>query len=175
MESRKRKEVPGSAGEDGSEIADRPSKSREPNAKEDETDKTQLSSIDSQADPTEASIEVSVETDGDEETDAATAAITNTIDAAALPSGTPAPVSIPTEPAIDAATGNPPTAPVDIPPTEGKSELDDAGGLAAVGPKVLPKPSSPEELAHWNQMFFDLMVRVSTMSTALFCSPVLLR
>ena len=27
-------------------------------------------------------------------------------------------------------------------------------------PKVLPKPSTPEELAHWNQMFFDLMVRL---------------
>lgn len=25
-------------------------------------------------------------------------------------------------------------------------------------PKVLPKPSTSEELAHWNQMFFDLMV-----------------
>lgn len=26
-------------------------------------------------------------------------------------------------------------------------------------PKIPPKPSSPEELAHWNQMFFELMVR----------------
>jgi hypothetical protein len=145
METRKRKEVPESTGEDDSEIAERPSKSREPSAKEDEeTDKTK-------ADPTEADIEASPETD------AAAAAITNTIDAAALPSGTPA-----TEPAIDAATGDPPTAPTE--------------GVAAAAPKVLPKPSTSEELAHWNQMFFDLMVRTGVCCvyfSVLFCSVLL--
>jgi len=140
METRKRKEVPESTGEDDSEIAERPSKSREPNAKEDEeTDKTQVG-------PTEVDIEASPETNA---AAVAAAAITNTIDAAALPSGTPA-----TEPAIDAATGDPPTA-----PTEGSLELDAAaGGVGAVAPKVLPKPSTSEELEHWNQMFFDLML-----------------
>lgn len=130
METRKRKEVPESTGEDDSEIAERPSKSREPSAKEDEeSDKTK-------AGPTEADIEASPETDA---AAVAAAAITNTIDAAALPSGTPA-----TGPAIDAATGDPPTAPTE--------------GVAAAAPKVLPKPSTSEELAHWNQMFFDLML-----------------
>jgi len=43
----------------------------------------------------------------------------------------------------------------------------DMQNLEAVAPKVLPKPISPEELAHWNQMFFDLMVRISTVS---YCS-----
>lgn len=158
METRKRKEVPESTGEDDSEIAERPSKSREPNAKEDEeTDKTQVG-------PTEVDIEASPETNA---AAVAAAAITNTIDAAALPSGTPA-----TEPAIDAATGDPPTA-----PTEGSLELDAAaGGVGAVAPKVLPKPSTSEELEHWNQMFFDLMVRTGVYCiycAILFCSVLL--
>jgi len=149
MESRKRKEIPGSAGADVSEIPDRSTKSRELNINE-ETEKKQVSMI-SQANPTEAIVEASSEADGNEETYATT--VINAIDAAALPSG-PAPLSVKNEPEID--TGNPPSALADI-PTEGKSELDAGSGLA-VAPKVLPKPSSPEELAHWNQMFFDLML-----------------
>lgn len=81
---------------------------------------------------------------GTEEADpaaAAAAAATNAIDAAALPNGS-APV----------ANDTPAAA-----PTEGTSELD----AAAVTPKVPSKPTTPEELAHWNQMFFDLMVRPS--------------
>ena len=65
-------------------------------------------------------------------------AVTTATDAAALPKAD--------EPAAE--NGNPPNTPGD----EGTPELN-------ATPKVLPKPSSPEELAHWNQMFFDLMVR----------------
>jgi hypothetical protein len=64
-------------------------------------------------------------------------AVTTATDAAALPNAD--------EPAAE--NGNPPTTPGD----EGTPELN-------ATPKVLPKPSSPEELAHWNQMFFDLML-----------------
>ena len=143
MESRKRKEAPGSAGGDDTEISDRPAKSRELNVEE-EADKTQEPNV-SEAGPAETSVEGSSETNTNVETDPA--AINNTIDAAALPSGV-ADVAIKNESDINAI--NPPSANTDA-SAEGNSELDAASGLT-VAPSVLPKPSSPDELKHWNQM-----------------------
>ena len=45
---------------------------------------------------------------------------------------------------------------------------------APAEPKVLPKPSSPEELAHWNQMFFDLMVCLPSIPLCLYCLLVVI-
>eukprot|EP00535_Pseudo-nitzschia_heimii_P009626 CAMPEP_0197192634 /NCGR_PEP_ID=MMETSP1423-20130617/25375_1 /TAXON_ID=476441 /ORGANISM="Pseudo-nitzschia heimii, Strain UNC1101" /LENGTH=273 /DNA_ID=CAMNT_0042645557 /DNA_START=1 /DNA_END=819 /DNA_ORIENTATION=+ len=42
-------------------------------------------------------------------------------------------------------------------PVERSPELDAATGLADAL-KVPPKPSTPAEIAHWNQMFFNLMI-----------------
>lgn len=162
MESRKRKEVPGSADEDVSEIPDRPTISRELDVKEGEIDNAQVSNVSvagCEIEKTEASTETNDDTVAVNDIDAA--AVTNAIVAAALPSD-PASASNSNEPAID--NGCPHTLPTDL-RTEEKSELDAANGLIVI-PKVLSKPSSPEELAHWNQMFFDLMVRVFT---TLFC------
>ena len=135
MESRKRK-----AGEDVTEPAKRVLTGE------------QEADIPPTAGPTGTGVEGAAETDANMETDPATVA-TNTIDAAALPSG---PEPIKTE---EVTTENPPAAPADV--TEGTAELDAASGLA-VPPKVLSKPSTPAELAHFNQMLFDLMVRMSS-------------
>jgi len=150
MESRKRKEVPGSADEDVSETPDRPTISRELGVKGGEIDNAQASNV-SEAECENEKIEAFTETNVKNDADDTTAV--NDIDAAAL-SSDPASVTNSNGPAIDNRC--PHISPADL-RTEEKSELDAANGLI-VTPKVLSKPSSPEELAYWNQMFFDLML-----------------
>ena len=176
MESRKRKEAPGPAAEDVAATLDRRTKSRELNEEQEEnTGKTQVPII-SEAGP-ETSIEPSPATDGNEDNTVATATATAAaIDTAALAidNTESATVAVTNEPATEDSNQiaieieTAPIAPTDI---VENSDLNTTSGLA-LAPKVPPKPtkpSTPEELVHWNQMFFELMVRVSTV---LFCSSL---
>ena len=151
MESHKRKEVPDSAEDGATEIAERPTKTRLLDENPQETVNTGVSIV-ARDGADERRIQVAPVNAG---TGAVAASVSNTstIDAASLPSAA-IPDSVTNEPTV--VTGNLPIISTGI-PVERSPELDPASALAET-PKVLPKPSSPLELAHWNQMFFNLMV-----------------
>ena len=152
MESQKRKEVPDSSGDGASDVPERPTKTRQLNESLQESVNTEVSIV-AQDSVDETRIQAVQVHDGNGAAAATVASISNTIDIASLPSAA-LPHSVTNEPPI--ISGNLPIISTGI-PVERSLELDAATGLADAL-KVPPKPSTPAEIAHWNQIFFNLMV-----------------
>jgi len=141
MESRKRKEMPEGVTEDE---LDRRTKSRE--IREEEV-----------AVHAAASIEDPALTTGDMLTET-TAAAASTVDASVLPSSTES-IPTPTEPAIVAEKLlMAPTMDTAVPEMEMENQDLTATIKEDAVLKPPPKPYTAEELSHWNQMFFELML-----------------
>eukprot|EP00534_Pseudo-nitzschia_fraudulenta_P012814 CAMPEP_0201219670 /NCGR_PEP_ID=MMETSP0851-20130426/191195_1 /ASSEMBLY_ACC=CAM_ASM_000631 /TAXON_ID=183588 /ORGANISM="Pseudo-nitzschia fraudulenta, Strain WWA7" /LENGTH=434 /DNA_ID=CAMNT_0047509361 /DNA_START=30 /DNA_END=1334 /DNA_ORIENTATION=+ len=153
MENRKRKEVSGLEGQDVAEMSDRRTKSRELDVKEDDTVQIKTEApIIPEAVSTEQNNEPSPAMEGGVD---ANRVVASALDATALPNGTTESASIMNGPVID--TENPPVAPINIPTLE-NLDVDTKNELPTAPAKVPPKQCSPEKLAYWNQMFFDLML-----------------
>lgn len=140
MDSRKRKEIPEPVTEDS---LDRPAKSQDIKQEEDAVHQP-------------ASIEDPPATDRDMVTET-TSAAESTVDASVLPSSTE---TIPTTNNPDIAVDEKPLVASTTDTTEPGTEDQDLAATSREEPslKIPPKPYTAEEIAHWNRMFFELML-----------------
>ena len=165
MDNRKRKEIPESVIEDA---RDRRTKFRETEDEEEPSSETPADTIIADAAST-----------SDGNTATTTAAAASAIDASALPSGTSTSTETAhtstsndndVEPAIGAE--KPLVTPtsdeiIALPTMETPDRAATSREEMAI--KIPPKPYTPDELARWNQMFFELMVSTVRLPSVLIC------
>ena len=99
-----------------------------------------------------------------------TAAAASAVDASALPSSTdPETLPVSNDPAIEVEKAL--IAPANEASPESITAIENPDLVAAateeIAPKIDPKPYTAEELANWNQMFFQLMVSAARLSLAI--------